>query len=395
MSLSDYQNGGAQSRANSAAYASKSAIKTGDTPVPPANTSTYNARGEATSFDANTTQYDIKQYQYPNDLMSAPYGQNYVVFYINVSNDSKLVKDNNSGINTTDTVADFSPRDQGELAGMKISQGQATFASGAEGLLVGGAAGAVLGGKEGAGKAALGVAGLSALGVAAVGTQTSTFTKQQKRLKTAIAMHIPNTLSIRYGTNWGEEDTKNFAMLAAGGEAIMKAVTSGSVKGGIDQLSGPAKAIAAAIALDKLPGKEAVSAATGLASNPRKEQVFKSVDFRTFQFEYQFFPRDPAEAKNVLNIIKQFKYHMHPEFKDSSNFIYIYPSEFDIYYYQGTTENMNVHRHTSCVLTEMTVNYAPQGQFTSFDNGMPTQINITLNFRELALLTKEKIQDGF
>jgi hypothetical protein len=43
----------------------------------------------------------------------------------------------------------------------------------------------------------------------------------------------------------------------------------------------------------------------------------------------------------------------------------------------------------------MTVQYAPQGQFTSFDNGMPTQINITLNFRELALLTKEKIQDGF
>jgi hypothetical protein len=41
----------------------------------------------------------------------------------------------------------------------------------------------------------------------------------------------------------------------------------------------------------------------------------------------------------------------------------------------------------------MTVNYSPQGQFTTFENGMPTQINITMSFKELALLTKEKIQD--
>lgn len=382
---------GGPSFAGGSRSASKSSVKTGDTPAPPSATNPkYAARGAATTFN-DKNQYKIDNYSYPNDLMSAEYGQNYVVFYINVSNDSKLIKDNNTGINTKDTVADFSPRDRGDLVGMKLSEGQVMFASAGEGIIAGGGAGAVLAGKEGAVTGAAVVGGLSALGVAAVGSQTSSFSRQQKRLATAIAMHIPNTLSIRYGTNWGDEETKNFAMVAAGGEAIMKAVQAGN----IDQLTGPAKTIAAAIALDKLPGAAAISASSGLAPNPRKEQVFKSVDFRTFQFEYQFFPRDADEAKNVLNIIQQFKYHMHPEFKDSSNFLYIYPSEFDIYYYQGTTENMNVHRHTSCVLTEMTVNYAPQGQFATFDNGMPTQINITLNFRELALMTKEKIQDGF
>lgn len=388
MSLSDYQNGGAQSKANSAAYAAKStdkaAVKTGD--VPSAVNPTFKARGVAQTFNSKN-QYEIANFSYPSDLMSASYGQNYVVFYINVSNDSKLLKDGKNVI-----VSDNTPRERGDLVGTQLTQGQVTFASAGEGIIAGGIGGKILtGDTSGAAKGALAVGGLSALGVTAVGSQTSSFSRQQKRLQTAIAMHIPNTLSIRYGMNWGEEETKNFAMVAAGGDAIMKAIQSGNV----DQLTGPAKAIAAAIALDKLPGKEAVSAASGLASNPRKEQVFKSVDFRTFQFDYQFFPRDAQEAQNVLNIIYQFKLHMHPEFKDSSNFLYIYPSEFDIYYYQGTTENMNVHRHTSCVLTEMTVSYSPQGQFTTFDNGMPTQINITLNFRELALLTKEKIQDGF
>jgi len=85
---------------------------------------------------------------------------------------------------------------------------------------------------------------------------------------------------------------------------------------------------------------------------------------------------------------------MHPEFKDANNFLYIYPSEFDIFYYNNGQENMNVNRHTSCVLTDMVVNYSPNGQFTAFANGMPTQINLTLTFKELATLTKEKIQDN-
>jgi len=42
----------------------------------------------------------------------------------------------------------------------------------------------------------------------------------------------------------------------------------------------------------------------------------------------------------------------------------------------------------------LNVNYTPNGNFTTFDNGMPTQINIQLSFRELALLTKDKIEDG-
>lgn len=369
---------------------SKNSVQTGD--VPSASNLTFNPRAGKLGLNKPTTfnsknQYIIENFSYPSDLMSASYGENKVVFYINVSNDSKLLKD---GSNVR--VDDNTPREQGDLVGMNLSQGQVTFASAGEGLIVGGAAGAVLSGKEGAFKAAAVVGGLSTLGVAAVGTQTSSFSRQQKRLQTAIAMHVPNTLSIRYGMNYGEEDTKNFAMVAAGGDAIMKAIGDSTI---IDQLKGPGAAIAAAIALERAPGAAAISAASGLASNPRKEQVFKSVDFRTFQFDYQFFPRDAQEAQNVLNIIYQFKLHMHPEFKDSSNFLYIYPSEFDIYYYQGTTENMNIHRHTSCVLTEMTVQYSPMGQFTTFDNGMPTQINITLNFRELALLTKEKIQDGY
>ena len=138
-----------------------------------------------------------------------------------------------------------------------------------------------------------------------------------------------------------------------------------------------------------------VSKTSGAAMNPKKEQLFKEVNFREFSFNYTFFPRSADEAKAVHDIIHTFKYHMHPEYIDANHFLYRYPSEFDIFYYQDGKENMNLHRHTSCVLTSLNISYTPQSQFTTFDNGMPTQINVQMQFKELATLSKETIKDGF
>jgi hypothetical protein len=204
-------------------------------------------------------------------------------------------------------------------------------------------------------------------------------------------------MSTTYSVNYDEEDMDVYAigLAAAGGTAAL--AEAGKQKGGSNVAGDGAINSITAAALSqglKLPGTGGISKITGIAPNPRKEQVFKHVNFRNFTFDYQFYPRDIKEAENVLNIIYQFKYHMHPEFKDANNFLYIYPSEFDIFYYNNGQENMNVNRHTSCVLTDMVVNYSPNGQFTAFANGMPTQINVTLTFKELATLTKEKIQDN-
>ena len=159
--------------------------------------------------------------------------------------------------------------------------------------------------------------------------------------------------------------------------------------------SGTVQAIVSSLALSKGPQAAALSAQSGLAANPMKENIFKSVEFRTFTLDYKFFPRNPAEAQNVLNIIREFKIHMHPEYKDSNNFVFIFPSEFDIFYYNNGKENLNLHRHTSCVLTDLNINYTPNGMFNAFENGMPTQIDISMSFKELAILTKKQIEENY
>jgi hypothetical protein len=355
-------------------------------------------------------KYKIDQYVYPSDLQSPDYAGNKVVFYINIAEASKFAQNANEDSFMTDIDI---PRIRGPLiggdysvpgiiasgygtsiamsayAGAKIAS-DALFGGGAratgKAAAVGGAVGAVSG------------AAILGLGALALNKVATTATRAQKRLKAAIALHTPNNLNIRYSTNWESEDTAGGVVLAelgqAGIDAITKFFTTGSMKLPTENEDAPISHAIANIALQKGPNAGMISAATGLAANPRKEQVFKGVDFRTFTFDYQFFPRSEPEAKNVENIIQMFKFHMHPEMKDAKSFIYLYPSEFDIVYYKGSDENLHIHRHTSCVLVDMGINYTPNGNFNTFSNGMPTQINITLTFKELALMDKDMIANG-
>lgn len=363
-----------------AANARPKALSTGsDKPL-------YTKRGNASVFENN--KYNITQHMYPEDLMSSSgeYGSNYVVFYINVAEDSKLIKDNKDLV-----VNDIPPRDLGEA----VANVDRDLPKGPEGelqrkLIIGGgvsAANGVIAGIGGGYKAGFTAAGITGAAAGVAASQGASFTGQKKRIKTAVSLHIPNNLATKYSVNYEEESTA-FQMMGIkfGAEALQKAAASSNAMGNLG-------AAVANIGLS-LPGTGLLSKLGQIAPNPRKEQIFKRVDFRTFQFDYEFFPRSETEAQNVLDIIKQFKYHMHPEFKDDNAFLYIYPSEFDIYYYHGVDENLTIHRHTSCVLEDLSVNYSPQGQFTTFSNGMPTQINISMQFKELALLTKEKIEDG-
>jgi hypothetical protein len=337
--------------------------------------------------------YRTDDYSYPLDLFADQrYGGNYVIFFINASVDSKLVREGSNDLFTMNEVDRIrSPYIESQL------RRNATVASTTTAAGLTSAFGGQVLNRLGLGGAGTAAGLMGAAGNAVTGATASTATRAQKRLRSAIALHVPNQLQIRYGMQWSEEDTYALEAMQTIGTDAWNALSD--LAGSDTSQANPedqgfwsrAGAIGTSKALQSGPMAGAMSSATGLAANPKKEQVFKGVNFRDFTFDYQFFPRNQAEAQTVQNIIHQFKYHMHPEFKDPNSFLFVYPSEFDISYYQNGEENPNLHKHASCVLTDMNINYTPNGVFSTFDDGSPTQINVTLSFRELALVTKEKI----
>jgi hypothetical protein len=370
-------------------------------------TSRFAPRFSYVASNYDNSKYNVTGLSYPEDLTSSnAYGNNKVIFYINVSVDSKVLK---AGTNVG--IAEGVQRDmRGDLVAQKYTGAQGAAGAAGTGALVGAVAGVATGWSNGTspkGKAAgAALKGLLGAGVgaapglataAAIASNTEAppgsehepiFSRPQKRLQAAIALYIPNQLNVRYSAGWSDEETAEFQAFARGAQEGGRAMAGNA---NVARSGGLAEEVLGALAINKGPGGQALGIASGLAANPKKEQSFKNVDFRTFSFDYNFAPRSETEAQNVLNIIRAFKYHMHPELKENG-FLYIYPSEFDIVYYKNNQENLNIHRHTSCVLTEMNVNYTPNGVFSTFPNGMPTQITMTLTFKELMLLSKELVE---
>jgi len=366
------------------------------------------------SFSAG--EYDVSGLMYPSDLDSSKYGGHKVIFYINVSIDSRVTRSKNAVANLA-TVDNVQRDMRGTLIGEKPGQRVDTRTGnvvnnevmlvGASGTAVA-AVGTPIAAKLGLGGGVGAAAGLATGALAAYAggvlpnnsnsesgpgeEKAPRFTRPQKRLKAAIALYVPNNLQARYSVTYGEEETDKFSAVAKGASEIQNAVIGNQKLESAGNAVGIGAEILASIGLRNAPLGGSIGVATGIAANPKKEQAFKDVDFRSFTFEYQFSPKDSAESKAIMNIIRTFKYHMHPEFKSEDKFLYVYPSEFDIVYYKDNQENLNIHRHTSCVLTEMNLNYTPNGVFTSFPDGMPTFISMQLTFRELQLLTKETIE---
>jgi hypothetical protein len=131
------------------------------------------------------------------------------------------------------------------------------------------------------------------------------------------------------------------------------------------------------------------------------EVMYKGVSLRKFNFSFSLWPRSEQEAIEVQKIIELLRFHQAPEIKSNTGgFFLIPPSEFDIsFMYNGKT-NPNMDAISTCVLTNISVDYTPKG-FHAFESinsidypeigktGMPVGINLSLSFMETQIITKE------
>lgn len=144
-------------------------------------------------------------------------------------------------------------------------------------------------------------------------------------------------------------------------------------------------------------GQVAFTRLTGAVVNPMLELIYTSPKFRTFQFDFTFYPRSETEALEVQKIIEKLRFHQAPEFYQETVGFLKPPSEFDIRFYYGGSINPNIPPIITCVLENIQVNYAPNG-FSAYESegdsgslggtGMPVAIQLSLSFRETSYLTK-------
>lgn len=163
----------------------------------------------------------------------------------------------------------------------------------------------------------------------------------------------------------------------------------------------------------------------GVIFNPNTELLFNGFDLRNFTLNFKLVPRNRDEANIIEEIILTFKRAMLPSFSngteitsgigslstlglanafglgggatiDKEGFKSTYikvPDLVKVNFMQGANKNKHVPQFKMCALTQVDVNYTPDGVYATTSDGRMVAYQLSLNFQETKLVYSEEVGD--
>ena len=227
-----------------------------------------------------------------------------------------------------------------------------------------------------------------------------------KRLDTAIALYMPTTVDVTYNAGYEE---KEIGRLAGAGVAAFDAFKGGGINAAVDAVAKKLPEMVDESIFDAIdgiaPGAKAIMfAKSGKVVSNRMELIFSGVGKRSFSYTFKFLPRSQKESKDVKSIVEKFKYHMLPKVEGDpgSSRTFVTPDTFDIEYRWVGNSNHNpyLNKISTCVLENMSVKYGGSVGYQAFEpdekgNTPPVETEISLQFKELEIITKARAEQGY
>lgn len=128
------------------------------------------------------------------------------------------------------------------------------------------------------------------------------------------------------------------------------------------------------------------------AINPGVQVLYRSTQLRSFQFGFLLAPKSEKESVAIESIIKTLRKFAAP-FDQGLQFRS--PAEIEIKFYNKGQINPHIPMLKRCVITNITSNFAPQGEWSTFRNGYPVSAYLQLDVREMEIITRQDVDRGF
>lgn len=194
----------------------------------------------------------------------------------------------------------------------------------------------------------------------------------------SVNLYMPETVQFEYTSQY-----ENFTLADAIGSAHVPLV------------SAAARAITSTLDKGGNTAARALLNYAGYVFNPQQQMMFEGIDFRNYAMAFTFTPFSKEETETVKKIIRTFREHAAPTIVRSlAGFFFNPPSVFQIKYLHNGSENDYLPKLKKCILEQVSVDYSPNG-WSAFGDGSPTQITMTLAFREVELVDRVDIQNGY
>ena len=221
-----------------------------------------------------------------------------------------------------------------------------------------------------------------------------------KRMKGTLTLPIPANISDTNAVEWGADSmTAIQAALSNIGMAFLTGrdaageitKTASGVSANKDQLK---ESLGAAVveAATGGSGGSLLTRATGNIMNPNMELLFKKPSLRPFEFTFKLAPRSKQEAKQVIGIIRTFKQSM-AVIRSESNLFLKTPHTYKLQYKHRNSDHSFLNKFKECALMNMSVNYTPDGNYATYEDGVMTAYEMRLSFTEIEPVFNDEYDD--
>lgn len=238
-----------------------------------------------------------------------------------------------------------------------------------------------------------------------IGTDAPFTVLNSDATNTVIQLPLPDNLTSAMGSDWQQDKVSAIGMLGRHNkDKSSDMLSSTSFKDAIHKLD-----VHAANALkdsnkdvqavwSRMTGTRSELGGLRLALNPRNEMLFNGMQFKAYSFTFSLVPLIQRDSENIQQAIREIQKASAPAMRFEKMFME-YPETWWVTFMAGGgrgSGNNYLMKLNECCCTNVSVNYTPQGTTANMHDGnAPLAVELTLDFTEIFIPTKETIDEGY
>tara|TARA_A100000164_G_scaffold377975_1_gene418477 strand:- start:682 stop:1953 length:1272 start_codon:yes stop_codon:yes gene_type:complete len=240
-----------------------------------------------------------------------------------------------------------------------------------------------------------------------------------------LMLYMPSDIQDAYKADWQGKAFGSITsglLASAGTEGVgnslrsaLKTANSAAQNLPVNAAASLITSLAKGVTGDQINASDVFGGISGVIKNPNVELLFQKMNLRTFDLTFKMSPYDAEEGENIRNIVNTFKKAMLPSYdlgdrkvfgfeKNQNSFgsggdpalnasFIAVPSVCYVQFMHGGDRNTYVPKYKMCAITDVGVNYTPDGNFATFQGGAPVATELKISFMETKLIFAEDITD--